>query len=181
MSRQHLLECECGVSLRVAGPQAGELVRCSCGKTIPIPALRELEALPLAEPIDAPVPPASTWTARQGGTFVLGVVMLTCALLALVYLVTERLRLDTSASTLERFFERETLSDLPGEEAFAAWQAYRDLGLGWGPSLEYSRARQRRIEVNVYLALASALSVLGVATTASAFFLKPKVSAVNAG
>jgi hypothetical protein len=165
----------------VASRQAGELVRCSCGKTIAIPALRELEALPLAEPIDEPVRPASTWTARQGGTFVVGVVLLTCALLALIYLVTERLRLDTSASTLERFFERETLSDLPVEEAFAAWQAYRDLGLGWGPSPEYSRRRQRRIEVNVYLALASALAVLGLATTASAFFLKPKGPGVTSG
>jgi hypothetical protein len=181
MSRQHLLECECGASLRVASRQAGEFVRCSCGKTIPIPALRELEALKLAEPTDAPISPESTWTTRQGLTFVVGVVMLAGASVALIYLVTARLRLDTSASTLERFLERDTLSGVPVEEAFAAWQAYRDLGLGWRPSPEYSRARQRRIEVNVYLALASALAVLGVATTASSFFLKPKGPAALSG
>lgn len=44
-----LLSCECGQTHRVSRSQAGQEVKCDCGKILSVPTLRGLSDLPLAE------------------------------------------------------------------------------------------------------------------------------------
>ena len=50
---ERLLSCECGRQHRVAGSQAGQTVTCQCGKSLAVPTLRGLTALPPADPAPA--------------------------------------------------------------------------------------------------------------------------------
>ena len=43
-----LLSCECGQVHRVSRSQAGQEIKCGCGKILPVPTLRGLSDLPLA-------------------------------------------------------------------------------------------------------------------------------------
>ena len=44
-----LLSCECGKTHRVSRSQAGQEIKCDCGKILSVPTLRGLANLPLAE------------------------------------------------------------------------------------------------------------------------------------
>lgn len=44
-----LLSCECGKTHRVSRSQAGQEIKCDCGKILSVPTLRGLSDLPLAE------------------------------------------------------------------------------------------------------------------------------------
>ncbi len=46
-----LLSCECGQTHRVARSQAGQEIKCDCGRILPVPTLRGLSELPLAESV----------------------------------------------------------------------------------------------------------------------------------
>lgn len=44
-----VLSCECGKEHYISSSQAGQEIQCSCGKIIPVPTLRRLRDLPLAQ------------------------------------------------------------------------------------------------------------------------------------
>ena len=50
MSQEYLVECVCGEKIAVRVGQAGQQVRCGCGREVNIPLLRELRKLPTAQP-----------------------------------------------------------------------------------------------------------------------------------
>jgi hypothetical protein len=60
----YLLSCECGNNVTVEVGQAGGQVTCRCGKTLDVPALRQLRHLPQARVDEAR--PTSNWGLRQG-------------------------------------------------------------------------------------------------------------------
>ncbi len=75
-----LLSCECGRELRVSRSQAGQEIKCDCGKIVPVPTLRGLSELPLAnaEPNTANAvatggasPKPSPWQGWRGTTLAL--------------------------------------------------------------------------------------------------------------
>ena len=47
---RYLLPCSCGQLISIDTIQAGQEVRCSCGKAQLVPTLREIRQLPEAEP-----------------------------------------------------------------------------------------------------------------------------------
>ncbi len=57
-----LLSCECGETHRVSRSQAGQEIKCDCGKILSVPTLRGLSDLPLA---DAAPQEADAITSRQ--------------------------------------------------------------------------------------------------------------------
>lgn len=63
MTETYLLECECGKRNPVGPSQAGREVRCACGATLDVPALRAMRRLPVAETSAAEE--HSTWSGRQ--------------------------------------------------------------------------------------------------------------------
>lgn len=68
MSERYLLVCECGRNLPVELGQAGGHIRCSCGREVDVPTLRQLRKLPLA-PADY-VADAPAWTWQKATMFV---------------------------------------------------------------------------------------------------------------
>ena len=81
---QYLLPCECGQKLPVNSTQAGERVRCTCGRELDVPTLRSLQALERRDDAAAK-PELAPWGWRQGLAF-LGASIFVLASLALVVL-----------------------------------------------------------------------------------------------
>ena len=174
MSGQYLLECECGNSLHVESGQAGQLLDCTCGKTVCVPTFRELRRLPRAAPNNETAQRESTWTRRQGGMFVLGIVISTCAILCLGYVLTQRFRLKPFVTPLDRFLDEEDVSTLSNEDALIAWNTYREMGLIWGHSRGYREVHRRATRLNALLAIAAAAAVLGLVITVAPFLRTTK-------
>ena len=64
MAAKYLLSCSCGREIALETRQAGKEVVCECGKTLPVPALRKLRELPLAEETEQTT--GATWSFRHG-------------------------------------------------------------------------------------------------------------------
>jgi hypothetical protein len=79
MSESYLLNCECGKRTPVGPSQAGRTVRCACGATLDVPALRALRRLPVADAAAAEEQPA--WSLRQQLWVVGAMFILTAAIL----------------------------------------------------------------------------------------------------
>ena len=177
MSRQYLLPCSCGKLARVQASQAGQSLRCKCGRTLAVPTLRQLRQLPPtpdAEGDAAPKAASAKWSQLQGGTFVGGLVLSVIALGFFGYLLSQRLRQPEPASPFDRFLQQEDLTDMPAADAWAAWQAYRTYGLGWDHSQQYVQAQQQARTLNIGMAIAAGTALLGVSLTLLAtFYLKP--------
>jgi hypothetical protein len=72
----YLVPCPaCGTKSSISSAQAGQTVRCTCGRTIEVPTLRDLRNL---EPVGEPQRQQSTWNRRKGLVF-LGCVMIAVA------------------------------------------------------------------------------------------------------
>ena len=72
MPLKYRLECECGDPHAVAAQHAGDSISCACGRTLQVPHLRGLKALPeIAD--ESPVQASSRWTLGHGLLFALAV------------------------------------------------------------------------------------------------------------
>ncbi len=101
--------------------------------------------------------------------FVLGIVISTCAILCLGYVLTQRFRLKPFVTPLDRFLDEEDVSTLSNEDALIAWNTYREMGLIWGHSRGYRAVHQRATRLNAILAIAAAAAVLGLMITVAPF------------
>ncbi len=81
---QFLLPCACGRRLAIAASQAGQRLRCECGRELDGPTLRELNRLDRVETQPSSAP-AAGWTGRQGLIF-LGAAIAALALAAFAWL-----------------------------------------------------------------------------------------------
>ncbi|MEZ6134317.1 MAG: hypothetical protein R3C53_05330 [Pirellulaceae bacterium] len=72
----HLLICECGNEIPVSRSQAGQELPCECGRTVKVPTLRGLSALPTVEnsvkssTVDST---GSKWAGWRGSLFALAI------------------------------------------------------------------------------------------------------------
>ncbi|MBN1853433.1 MAG: hypothetical protein JW829_11940 [Pirellulales bacterium] len=78
---KYSLPCPCGKKIPVKLSQAGETIRCVCGTTLQIPAMREIKQL---EPCDqqssdGSLNPKATWGRREG-QMLLGILMVVIGL-----------------------------------------------------------------------------------------------------
>jgi hypothetical protein len=126
MSQQYLLPCACGQQHRVAPAQAGELVRCGCGKSLLVPTLRGLRALEPA-PESGPSRTAPGWSRVHGAIFAVSLLVimaglaLTACSLVLYTLVSRHTTDQTSAVVANAEAERPT-DKLTPLTALAEWQ-----------------------------------------------------------
>lgn len=81
VSNLYLLPCSCGKTSPVEVSQAGDSVRCECGQTLQVPALRSLREL---EPAGQQTAVAHDWGFRQG-VLTLGVLIAVSFALAAGY------------------------------------------------------------------------------------------------
>jgi hypothetical protein len=76
----YLLPCTCGKKLGVTKSQAGQTVRCACGKELEVPTLRGLSAL---ERVGTPgAAPNKSWNNRHRVAFLLAIAALVGVLTA---------------------------------------------------------------------------------------------------
>jgi hypothetical protein len=62
----YLLTCTCGNTIPVEIGQAGGQVKCTCGKSVDVPPLRQLRHLPQQQSEPKPERKAANWGTRQG-------------------------------------------------------------------------------------------------------------------
>jgi hypothetical protein len=141
--KKYLLPCECGQNVEVDAGQAGLAVTCACGKTLEVPTMRGLSALPVAESrVEADGAPArAAWGPGQGLMF-LGTIAAISGVIALGVVfqtrpkwtvqaehITAHVDQLTPAQLLERWHDlRKGLSaaDDPVRQRYEAdWSTYR--------------------------------------------------------
>ncbi len=129
---KYLLPCSCGKSVAVAPSQAGQRVRCACGRTLDVPAMRLVRQLPPAE--DAATRPrraASAWSRAHRLVFVLGLVMLASGAATAGYYQLVRAQLVTDEFLWDDLEGAcATIDRLTADDAWDVWVALRDLGIG---------------------------------------------------
>ncbi len=134
-----LLSCECGREHLVSQSQAGQEIKCDCGKILPIPTLRGLSELPLAK--TAPSTPnapsargaqvsSSGWEGWRGPAIALTSAGLLIACAACGWYLFQRWSVDTSYNiqTEIEAGERILASSDPNELS-ATLDAFGQMGL----------------------------------------------------
>ena len=133
MSPRYLIECSCGEKIAVGAGQAGQEVRCDCGRAVQVPLLRELRGLPTvaaADPDRAKTSPSPRPRVLALLVFcgVLGTVL---SLLLSGVLLFARSQMDPSwTHEAQRDYDGQIIDSLPADEMFNAWHDLRHEGLG---------------------------------------------------
>ncbi len=148
---EYLLPCTCGQSVRVSNKDAGQGVRCACGKMLDVPTLRGLATLERADAALAARPRA--WGPRQQAVFAL--VLLTLAAAGMAGYLAIGLPVAPEPPELPEIHENSPLADV--------YAVYEDAKKGLGeppPSLlpeEISIVNERAMKLwGIKIALAVA-------------------------
>lgn len=114
-----VLSCECGKEHYVSNSQAGQEIQCSCGKIIPVPTLRRLRDLPLAQA--ATVQPAATatrgelskrqWQGWRGVTLAVTMAGFLVATIACGWFSLQRWSIDTSYTVAQELVAGDVMID----------------------------------------------------------------------
>jgi len=96
------------------------------------------------------------------------------ALGAFFYDFAARVRMEVPVSPFDRFLEEKDLTSLTPEDSWLIWQAYRYYDLQWGHSQRYLDAQRRAARLNLSMAVAAGVALLGAVVIGVALFgLKP--------
>jgi hypothetical protein len=172
MSSRYKLPCDCGESTVVDVRQAGETVRCTCGRALGVPTLRQLRQLEGADDRAARIP-TRTWTLQQGLLFASGLLVAAIAAGSSAYLLLRISRLDTNQPDVSSVrFEREIDSFTP-PETWLIWKELRQMRLDTRPTPLFVLARRETDWLKRLLWVALGLGAGGLALAASAFLIKP--------
>jgi len=110
------LRCECGTDIRVSKGQAGGEVTCgSCGRSLPVPMLREFGQLPLAEPDAREAKAPRQWSLRQG--LIAGGVVIAVVAWGLAAWIVSATRVDYDMDRVRFEIDR-----APFMKVYAAWK-----------------------------------------------------------
>jgi len=130
MSTRYLLECECGRTLPVGLRQAGSHLTCPCGKSVNVPALRELKTLPQEAP-NAGQSKAKgagqVWSPLTGGMFALGIPIVLVGLVVFGLSLYTRFQLDTRQPEIDYSKWSEDLQGRPVEDLWDMWRILSDV------------------------------------------------------
>src|SRR5487761_1267231 len=125
MSFHYLLPCQCGQKTAVDSSQAGLSVRCRCGASLAVPAMRGLAKLERVESASqaAAAQPAGAWGARQRLIFSGSIILVFGALgaLGVWWTLPEAPSLNESYQEFNRAF----IDQQSPEELLEKWQDYR--------------------------------------------------------
>lgn len=139
-----LLSCECGQTHRVSRSQAGQEIKCVCGKVLSVPTLRGLSDLPLAESEaqgsgqstarvttrGAPVSSKGGWQGWRGITMALAMAGCLIASVLCTRFSLQRWLVDTSY-TAEQDIEagNQALDSLDPNALSSVWYTFGQMGL----------------------------------------------------
>jgi hypothetical protein len=163
MNARFLLPCECGQSVPIELSQAGQKVRCSCGRELAAPTLRGIRQLQPATEHAASVRPRASWNPVKGALFAAGSALLLSGLIAaaynyLLYYQTSQVKPSDEefADHLSRI-EQMTPSDL-----WDAWHFFAEHGLGDHESSVYVQYREESRRRLKNTAIAGVIAGFGV-------------------
>jgi hypothetical protein len=134
-----LLSCECGQVHRVSRSQAGQEIKCGCGRILPVPTLRALSNLPLAEP-ESPVSDAATtrgasaasgsWQGWRGTTLAFAMAGFLIASIFCGWFSLQRWLVDTSYSVDQEIEAGEAMIDKFDPNTLASvWYTFGQMGM----------------------------------------------------
>lgn len=169
MSQKHLLPCECGKSVEVERRQAGTTVTCVCGRPLEVPTIRGFEKLAPASTVEEEVLPP-LWGLRQGLVF-LGLMLALPAFTFAIYLYNQ-------IPTLNENNIEQYVNQLTPVESWMLWRMYAE-GMPKTPSPDTAAALRGIQSLWMKINLALLLGVVGLAISASGFFVKPAGSAAG--
>lgn len=114
-----VLSCECGKEHYVSNSQAGQEIQCSCGKIIPVPTLRRLRDLPLAQAVaEQPLAAANRgdlskrqWQGWRGITLAIAMAGFLVAAIACGWFSLQRWAVDTSYTVEQELVAGDAMID----------------------------------------------------------------------
>lgn len=131
MSGKYLVPCECGLQLVVAASQAGQSLRCVCGRTVLLPTLLELRKFPRVQE-EVVGGPSSGWGIPQrlisiGSLILLGALVWLGVLWFVLWpekpTVPEPIRWQTPPPAGKEKPMLKTTEELTLLESYLAWQS----------------------------------------------------------
>ncbi len=182
-----LLSCECGREHVVSRSQAGQELKCDCGKIVAVPTLRGLAELPLApaNTSDAPLTATSgasrstssgAWQGWRGPAMAIATAGFLIAFTACGWYSWQRFNINTSYTVENEIVAgNELLDSYDANSLSSIWHEFGSLGLGekYPPSFFlwqlYADDRQQRAMFSGGIAAA-----FGVLALAIAFSVKRK-------
>ncbi len=173
---KYLLPCSCGQSTAIEVSQAGQSVRCTCGKTLDVPTMRLIRQLPPAEEVPAKTRARDRrWSLRQRLFFSGGLALLMGGLLSAAFFQIGRAGLETEErpwDNLERAYQ--DIDAMNIEQTWELWTNVRDDSIG--PYNPPSFIRHRLWSARWFRAVAISLIVsgIGLVLTLSSFFARPQ-------
>jgi len=167
-----LLSCSCGQQLAVGPGQAGETLRCECGRPLPVPELRQLRQLPVAS--EAPAESAAAWGGRHRAITVLALAAIVSLAAASVSWWNQPSLPEFNPAGWTRMMDSR-ISEFTPAEAWQAWVImYRPLAVTGFTELKHHNAEaiEREIDarrrMQMVLAAVAAICLVAAATTAFA-------------
>jgi len=170
MADRHLLSCSCGRETPVSPGQAGDTLRCLCGRTLEVPTLRELRRLPMAETRKE----GATWTPLQGWMFGGGGMLAVAGFGAAVFFLWRWSGIDTQPRKLDHtIYHAAAVDQWTVDQTWDAWTELKNLEKN--PLVRYDpiyvlNRRAARVFFSRGVACAVA-GAIGLVVLAASFFL----------
>ncbi len=130
---KYQLPCSCGKSIAIEVSQAGQLVHCSCGTQLEVPAMRLIRQLkPAGADVQVRTKPVRRWSVAARVLFTLGLAVAVFGLSRAAYFQLGRSSLDTQEVAWDRTLDSDIakLANMNLEEAWKNWELVRDSGIG---------------------------------------------------
>jgi hypothetical protein len=172
---KYLLPCSCGKSVAVEPAQAGQSVRCACGRMLEVPAMRLVRQLtPAARDAAGARRAAPSWPRAQRMLFAAGLALLVGGAATAGYYQWVRMQLQTeevpwddvqgACATIERM----NISD-----AWEVWTVMRDVDIGpYAPPI-FVHHRRIAVELLRYVIMGSAAAGVGLVLMLLAVAVRP--------
>jgi hypothetical protein len=158
---KYLLPCSCGKKIAVEPRQAGQAVRCACGKSVTAPTLLQLTHLERAEAVVASGVEAEppTWGMPQR-LLLVGAFVLLAVLIGAVFVVRSRPEPLFTSSTSE-LVHRE-VEQWPASWVLGQFWQIQEKGIDWGARSTRERYDQALARYHLWLGASLVFGLLGV-------------------
>ena len=157
------LTCDCLQEILVRETQAGGTVSCVCGRQVPVPTFRELQALPvldesnLVESSPEKQPPSvGHWNLYLGMLFAIAVPLAILCLAVFAFATWRRVPLDLQKPDFREFRYQVDFDELPPTQLYAFWVGVREFSLELRPTPFYLEQRKLATRLNGWMVASGA-------------------------
>jgi hypothetical protein len=163
MNARFLLPCECGQSVPIELSQAGQKVRCSCGREVAAPTLRGIRQLKPAVDHAASARPGASWNPVKGALFAAGSTLLLVGLVVAAYNYLLYYQTSQVKPSEEVFAEHLSLIErMTPSELWDHWHFFAEHGLGEHESSVYVQFREESRRRLRSVGIASIIAGIGL-------------------